>query len=95
MLFRSVSQSRYSALEYQGYVKRNLSKADARRFHIELKSEGRKKALYLIKFFDRIQNDFEKSLGVSSCEALAESIHQFGSLFKKNSYLMNGKAILK
>lgn len=81
-----------SALEYQGYVKRNLSKTDARRFNIELKAEGRKKALYLIKFFDRIQGDFEKSLGVNSCQTLAESIHQFGSLFRKNSYLMNGKS---
>ena len=50
-----------SHLEYKGWIRRVVNTKDARQFQIELKPEGRKKALNLIKFYDRIQNHFEKS----------------------------------
>lgn len=64
-----------SHLEYKGYVKRRLDEKDARSFRIELKAEGRKKALILIRFYDRIQDLFEKELGVRSCQKTVEGIH--------------------
>lgn len=64
-----------SALEYHGYVKRVVNENDARGFKIELKPDGRKKALAMIKFFDRLQNQFEKKLGVSNCERIVTGIH--------------------
>ena len=71
-----------SALEYQGYIKRHVHRQDARHFNIELKTEGRKKALSLIKFFDRLQDLFEKSIGVSSCQKATETIHLMASVSK-------------
>ncbi len=64
-----------SALEYLGFVKRVVNEKDARGFKIELKPDGRKKALTLIKFFDRLQNQFEKQLGVNDCEKIVAGIH--------------------
>jgi len=57
-----------SHLEYKGLVKRNVSREDARKFHLELKPEGRKLAYRLIKFYDRLQEMFEEKLGVQACK---------------------------
>jgi DNA-binding MarR family transcriptional regulator len=64
-----------SHLEYKGYVKRRLDDQDARSFRIELKADGRRKALTLIRYFDRIQELFEKDLGVRTCQKTVEGIH--------------------
>lgn len=72
-----------SALEYQGYIKRIVNEKDARSFKIELKAEGKKKALGLIKFFDRIQNIFEKHLGNSYCEKTIAGIHSITEAFQQ------------
>lgn len=63
-----------SHLEYKGWVKREVSSKDARQFQIILKSEGRKKALKLIKYYDKIQDLFENNLGSSACENTAKNI---------------------
>jgi DNA-binding MarR family transcriptional regulator len=65
-----------SHLECRGFLKRAVNPQDARQFHIQLKSEGRKKALSLIKFFDTIQAEFERKLGVQNCEKLNRLIRQ-------------------
>lgn len=72
-----------SHLEYHGYVKRVLDSKDARRFHIELKSEGRKKALNLIRFYDRLQSVFEKELGESACQKTVDGVLLMSTLFKE------------
>ncbi|QDK46114.1 MarR family transcriptional regulator [Bdellovibrio sp. ZAP7] len=63
-----------SHLEYKGWVKRVLDPKDARKFFIELKPEGKKKALTLIKVYDQIQNHFEKELGSAACQKAASMI---------------------
>ncbi len=74
-----------SELEYRGYVKRVVSTVDARQFKIELKAEGKKKAMALIKFYDQIQDLFEKELGVKGCKDTVEGIHTLSKIFEKQS----------
>ena len=72
-----------SDLEYHGYIKRVVSEKDARVFRIELKSEGKKKALSLIKFYDHLQNLFEKNMGASNCQKTVEGLHTITEMFSK------------
>jgi DNA-binding MarR family transcriptional regulator len=69
-----------SHLESCGYLRRALHEGDARRFRIELKSEGRRKALGLIRFYDRLQNQFEKKLGESFCQKTVAGIHSIAAV---------------
>lgn len=73
-----------SDLEYRGYLKRVVNDKDARQFKIELKTEGKKKALALIKFYDRLQDVFEKSLGSAHCHKTVEGLHSLTSVFKES-----------
>nr|BDT27429.1 MarR family transcriptional regulator [Bacteriovorax sp. HI3] len=73
-----------SALEYQGYVKRVVNDKDARQFKIELKAEGRKKAITLIRFFDRLQELFEKEVGENTCKKIVGGINHFSKIFKES-----------
>lgn len=74
-----------SHLEYKGWIKRVVREKDARQFHIELKSDGRKKALSLIQFYDRLQGIFEKEMGVSSCQRLVNSLKTMSMSYRKSS----------
>ncbi len=74
-----------SHLEYKGWVKRLVSPKDARQFMIILKPEGRKKALKLVKYYDKIQDLFENHLGAAPCKQTAENITKL-----KESYLTFG-----
>lgn len=73
-----------SHLEYKGWVKRALDSEDARRFQIFLKAEGRKKALSLIKIYDRLQTSFEKELGVAGCQKAAFQMQQIASFYRED-----------
>lgn len=64
-----------SHLEYKGWVKRRVNSKDARQFQIILKAEGKKKALKIIKYYDKLQNYFEKHLGILACKSAVENIH--------------------
>lgn len=74
-----------SHLEYEGWIKRVLDKGDARKFHLELKAEGRKKALSLIKFYDRLQDSFEKEIGLNNCQKTVDGIRQLVQVFSKKT----------
>lgn len=74
-----------SHLEYKGWVKRVVHDKDARQFQIELKTEGRKKALSLIRFYDRLQNVFEKELGATACQKVVDGMKAIVSAYKKSS----------
>lgn len=76
-----------SHLESLGYVKRVVSEKDARGFYIELKAEGKKKALSLIKFYDGIQDLFEKALGIGGCQKTVDGLNSMAELFK--GYIQN------
>lgn len=73
-----------SELEYRGYIKRIVSEKDARGFKIELKAEGKKKALSLIKFYDRLQNLFEKNLGLNNCKKTVDGLHMISEVFSRS-----------
>lgn len=75
-----------SHLEYKGWVKRVLDPKDARKFYIELKPDGKKKALSLIKIYDRIQNLFEKELGLKSCQQAASMILRIAGTLEKSRF---------
>jgi DNA-binding MarR family transcriptional regulator len=75
-----------SHLEYRGWVKRVVSPTDARQFQIVLKPDGRKKAVKLVKYYDKIQDLFENQLGISNCKQAAESISKL-----KETYLNHHK----
>ncbi|WP_413289922.1 MarR family winged helix-turn-helix transcriptional regulator [Bdellovibrio sp. HCB337] len=72
-----------SHLEYKGFVKRRVREQDARQFCIELKPDGRKKALSLIKFYDKLQSLFEEQLGSGACKKATLGIHQLSEVYKK------------
>ncbi len=76
-----------SALEYHGLIKRVVQENDARKFHIILKADGKKTALKLIHFFDKIQSHFENELGSSSCKKTVDGIFNLGKTFKQFSNL--------
>lgn len=63
-----------SYLESKKWVRRQVDEKDARSFQLELRPEGRKKALVLIKAFDKAQDRFEKELGVGPCQKLVSTI---------------------
>lgn len=65
-----------SHLEYKAWVKRKVDPLDARKFYIELRPEGRRKALSLIKIYDQIQSRFEEELGLAQCQKTTLSIHR-------------------
>lgn len=72
-----------SHLEYKGLVKRLVSEKDARKFNIELRPSGKKKAISLIKYFDELQNTFEKKLGLKFCQQTTAGIHEFKRTYEK------------
>ncbi|MFN3454220.1 MAG: MarR family winged helix-turn-helix transcriptional regulator [Pseudobdellovibrio sp.] len=63
-----------SYLEAKNLVKRSVNPSDARQLIITLKPDGRKKAIRLIKYYDKIQEKFEKQLGIHNCKILTEQI---------------------
>lgn len=75
-----------SHLEYKGWVKRILDPKDARKFYIELKPDGKKKALSLIKIYDMIQNLFEKELGSTNCQKASSIILRLTNVLEKSSF---------
>lgn len=75
-----------SHLEYKGWVKRVVSPTDARQFQIILKPEGRKQAVKLVKYYDKIQDLFEDQLGVAHCKDATDKISKL-----KDTYLSHHK----
>lgn len=73
-----------SDLEYKGFIRRIVNSQDARSFQIELKAEGKKRALLLIKFYDRLQSQFEKDLGLSYCQKTVKGIFTLVDSFKRD-----------
>lgn len=59
-----------SRLEELGLIKRTLNENDSRMFYITLKSEGRKKSLKLIKYFDELQDLYEAEFGSMSLQKI-------------------------
>jgi DNA-binding MarR family transcriptional regulator len=74
-----------SHLEYKGWIRRVVNGKDARQFQIELKAEGRKKAVSLIRFYDRLQSLFEKELGVAVCQKVVDGMKAMASAYRNST----------
>lgn len=70
-----------SELEYRGYIRRVVNERDARGFMIELRPEGKKKALSLVKFYDRIQEFFETRIGIQNCKFTIDGLSKMAEVF--------------
>lgn len=68
-----------SRLEEKGFTKRTVDTDDARAFQIGLRADGRRKALELIKLFNRLQDEAEKKVGEGACRMLIELLEHFES----------------
>ena len=66
-----------SHLEAIGCVKRVVRSEDARGFVIQLKPEGHKKALGLVKFFDEVQWRFEEAIGILNLKKTLAVLKEF------------------
>lgn len=75
-----------SDLECRGFVKRVVSETDARQFKIILKTEGRKQAMALIRYYDRIQGLFEKELGAVHCQKAVDGLFALQQTFQKRKF---------
>lgn len=71
-----------SHLESKGLIKRILNPQDARQFFIQLRPEGKRRAIELIKFFDRLQSRFEKKQGTAACEKMTSTIFGLVDVYK-------------
>jgi DNA-binding MarR family transcriptional regulator len=54
-----------SSLEAKGLVRRRIDPEDARSFRLVLQPGGKRRAVRVVGIFDRMQNHFEKSVGVA------------------------------
>lgn len=54
------------ALEKRGWLKRSLHPQDARGYLFSLTAQGRKKALVLVKIFDKTESELEDSAGAKN-----------------------------
>lgn len=58
-----------SSLEAKGFIRRRIDSDDARSFQLFLKPQGRTQAMQAIRVLDRLQRDFETSLGSAKLSA--------------------------
>jgi DNA-binding MarR family transcriptional regulator len=73
-----------SHLESKGWVRRIVHDKDARQFHMELRADGRKKALSLIRFYDRLQGLFERELGVLACHKIVDGLNSISNTYRNS-----------
>ena len=74
-----------SHLESQSWLARRLSLQDARSYTIQLKPEGKKKALRLIKIYDELQDQLEKNLSRSECRRAVVQLTRLKDAYGKTA----------
>ena len=65
-----------SALEAAGLVKRQLDSNDARSYRIGTTVEGRKRAMRLVRVFDRMEKHTERELGSRAAKTLVSGVRR-------------------
>jgi DNA-binding MarR family transcriptional regulator len=65
-----------SSLEAREMVRRRIDPADARAFHLQLRPQGRKAAIEVIRTFDHMQRQLEKRIGAAQIKAALTVIEQ-------------------
>src|SRR5580658_6073686 len=63
-----------SSLEAKGLVRRRIDPEDARSFRLSLEPGGKKRAVRVVGIFDRMQTQFEKSVGVAKLGGMLEQM---------------------
>jgi DNA-binding MarR family transcriptional regulator len=58
-----------SSLEARGLVQRRIDPEDARAYHLALKPQGRKTAIRVIGALDKVQKQFESTVGKEALQA--------------------------
>jgi len=58
-----------SSLEAKGLVQRKIDPADARAYHLTLKSQGKKTAVRVIGALDKVQREFENKVGKEALQS--------------------------
>ncbi|HET7104075.1 MAG TPA: MarR family transcriptional regulator [Terracidiphilus sp.] len=65
-----------SSLEAKGLLQRRIDPEDARAYLLTIKPQGKKCALRVIGAFDRLQKDFESSIGKTSLAVLLKDLRR-------------------
>lgn len=65
-------------LEWRGFIERTISKGDARAYLFNLTSAGRRKVPKLIKIFDSIENEVDRSL---DSKKVVQRLEEFKSVY--------------
>jgi DNA-binding MarR family transcriptional regulator len=63
-----------SSLEAKGLVRRRIDPEDARSFRLVLQPVGKRRAVRVVGIFDRMQNHFEKNVGVAKLAGMVEQM---------------------
>jgi DNA-binding MarR family transcriptional regulator len=63
-----------SSLEAKGLVRRRIDSEDARSFRLVLQPVGKRRAVRVVGIFDRMQNHFEKNVGVAKLTGMLEQM---------------------
>jgi DNA-binding MarR family transcriptional regulator len=69
-----------SSLEVRGFLQRAIDPDDARSYRLALKPQGKKCAMRVIRVFDRLQAQFERSLGKKELAGTLAAIRQLEAL---------------
>lgn len=80
---RSTLSHALRGLEKKGLVKRAMHQTDARGYVFSLTPAGKRKALILIKEFDRLQEGFEQFFGVKKVREIVNNINGLRYIYKK------------
>ncbi|MCB0411206.1 MAG: MarR family transcriptional regulator [Bdellovibrionales bacterium] len=83
-------------LEKKGFLKRSMHSTDARGYLFNLTSQGKKKALNLVKLFDEIQDELEKKMGVRSFRDFVQNLETLIKVYNSRfSFKTNTKTKTK
>ncbi len=65
------------SLEKQGWVRRTMHPEDARGYLFSLTAAGKRKALVLVKFFDEVEGEIDRSVGIKATKDFVSTVNQF------------------
>ena len=70
------SSQALTRLQKMGYVRRELSTSDSRRFQIVLQPLGRKRAMIVVKMFNKMEENLENILGSTKATSIQKELRK-------------------
>ncbi len=70
------SSQALTRLQKMGYVRRELSMSDSRRFQIVLQPLGRKRAMIVVKMFNKMEENLENILGSTKATSIQKELRK-------------------